>query len=105
MRGLLCIAALLALVLVATPVRAVSAPQDVSIPPLKERRSPAPATFSHWKHNTQHCYGCHPSVFPQARFGFTHEQMGEGLYCGSCHDGRAAKATSAMGCEECHAGR
>ena len=102
MRKWLFIAALPAVVLFATPIFAVSTPQEVRIPPLQERSKPVPSLFSHWRHNAQHCYSCHPSVFPQARFGFTHEEMQAGRYCGSCHDGQVAKATSAMRCEVCH---
>jgi len=92
-----------ALLLFATPIFAVNAPQDVRIPPLQERTAPAPALFSHWAHNSQHCYSCHPSAFPQTRLGFTHQDMREGRYCGSCHDGQAAKALRSMSCEGCHA--
>ncbi len=96
---------LCALLLFATPIFAVNAPQDVRIPPLKERTAPAPALFSHWGHNSQHCYNCHPSAFPQTLLGFTHQDMREGRYCGSCHDGQAAKALRSMSCEACHAPR
>jgi c(7)-type cytochrome triheme protein len=102
-RKWLLIAALPAVALFATPILAVSTPQEVRIPPLKERAKPTPALFSHWRHNAQHCYSCHPSVFPQAALGFTHEEMLAGRYCGSCHDGQIAKATNAMRCEVCHA--
>ena len=98
-------AGLCALLLFTTPIFAVNAPQDVRLPPLKERTTPAPARFSHWSHNSQHCYGCHPSVFPQSPLGFTHQDMQEGRACGSCHDGQAAKAVRTMRCEACHAPR
>lgn len=94
-----------ALLLFATPILAVNSPQDVRIPPLKERTSPAPALFSHWEHNSQHCYSCHPGAFPQASLGFTHRDMKEGRYCGSCHDGQGAKSVGKMHCEGCHAAR
>jgi c(7)-type cytochrome triheme protein len=99
------LAGLAALLSFATPILAVNAPQDVRLPPLKERTTPVSALFSHWGHNSQHCYSCHPSVFPQAPLGFTHQDMREGRYCGSCHDGRAAKAIRSMSCEACHAPR
>ncbi|WP_141322982.1 c(7)-type cytochrome triheme domain-containing protein [Myxococcus sp. AB025B] len=91
--------------LFAPPILAVNAPQDVRLPPLKERKAPVPALFSHWAHDSQRCYSCHPGVFPQAPLGFTHQDMREGRYCGSCHDGRAAKAPSSMRCEACHVPR
>jgi c(7)-type cytochrome triheme protein len=103
LRGWWWLVGLSAFLLLTTPILAVNAPQDVRIPPLKERTVPAPALFSHWGHNSLHCYSCHPGTFPQARLGFTHQDMREGRFCGSCHDGQAAKALSAMGCEACHA--
>jgi c(7)-type cytochrome triheme protein len=96
---------LAAFLLVATPIFAVNAPQDVRLPPLKQRTAPAQALFSHWGHNSQHCYSCHPTVFPQAQLGFTHQDMREGRYCGSCHNGQAAKDMRSMRCEGCHAPR
>ncbi len=93
------------LLLFATPILAVNAPQDVRIPSLKSRAAPPSARFSHWEHGAQHCYACHPGLFPQAPRGFTHQDMREGRYCGSCHEGRAAKAITAMRCETCHAPR
>jgi c(7)-type cytochrome triheme protein len=102
----LLLATLPATALFATSIFAVSgAPQEVRIPQVKERSLPAPVLFSHWRHNTQHCYSCHPTLFPQSRLGFTHQEMQAGLYCGACHDGQTAKAVSTMSCEVCHAAR
>ncbi len=98
-------ACVLATVLFAPPLLAVMTPQDVRIPQLAPRKLPPPALFSHWRHNTQHCYACHPSMFPQAPVGFTHQQMEQGLFCGACHDGRAATGVTAMRCEACHVAR
>ncbi|MCP3097960.1 hypothetical protein LZ198_03615 [Myxococcus sp. K15C18031901] len=97
--------ALVVPLLFASPILAVNTPQDVRLPPLEPRAAPVPARFSHWAHETQRCYTCHPGVFPQAPLGFTHQDMREGRYCGSCHDGRAAKAPASMRCEACHAPR
>ncbi|MCA9601588.1 MAG: cytochrome c3 family protein [Polyangiales bacterium] len=82
---------------------ASGAPEEVRIPPLKSRPMPPPATFSHWGHNHRQCYSCHPTVFPQSRMGFTHQDMQAGQFCGACHDGARAKAVIAMKCEGCHA--
>lgn len=90
-------------VLFALPLAAVTSPQDVRLPPLEPRKRPAPALFSHWRHAEQQCFNCHPAVFAQQRFGFTHAQMKEGRYCAACHDGKRGKAISAMTCESCHA--
>ena len=53
---------------------------------------PPRALFSHRTHQSFGCYACHPSVFPQALVGFTHDDMREGKFCGRCHDGRGAFA-------------
>ena len=102
-RALLLAASLPLTVLYSPPTLAVGAPQDVRIPQLKARAVPPPARFSHWRHNTQYCFSCHPALFAMAPAGFTHEEMRAGKACGACHDGRAAAAVAAMTCEGCHA--
>jgi len=97
--------ALVMVLLGAAPLFAVSTPQEVRIPSVTPRSAPPPARFSHWRHNSQHCYTCHPSIFPQALEGFTHAQMQAGQYCGACHDGQTAKAISGQKCEVCHESR
>lgn len=79
------------------------APQDVLIPSAKPREAPRSALFSHWRHQSQQCFNCHPTVFPQALKTMTHEQMKAGQFCGSCHDGHATQAIGTMRCEACHA--
>ena len=98
----LAVAALVGAGVFAAPLFAVSAPEVVRIPQVRPREKPPAAVFAHWRHNTFQCYSCHPSVFPQAPLGFTHQEMQAGRYCGSCHNGLAAKATTAMRCEDCH---
>jgi c(7)-type cytochrome triheme protein len=97
--------AVLVSALVAPPIFAVNAPQDVRIPPVAERSKPAPALFSHWQHGAQACYTCHPSVFPQGLKSFTHQDMHEGRFCADCHDGRKSQAIKSMRCEGCHVPR
>lgn len=63
---------------------------------------PPPALFSHRTHQSFGCYACHPSVFPQALVGFTHDEMREGKFCGRCHDGRVAFAIAGAECARCH---
>jgi c(7)-type cytochrome triheme protein len=63
---------------------------------------PPPALFSHRTHQTFGCYACHPTVFPQALVGFTHEEMREGKFCGRCHDGRTSFAIAGAECGRCH---
>lgn len=91
------------LALSVTPLWALNnVPQSVRIPSVKERAKPAPAVFSHWEHDQLQCFACHPGTFPQAPKGFTHQDMKEGRYCASCHDGRATTAIKEMRCEVCH---
>jgi c(7)-type cytochrome triheme protein len=60
------------------------------------------ALFSHRTHGALLCLGCHPATFPQAPVAFTHEDMGQGRFCGHCHDGRTAFAVTGAVCESCH---
>ena len=62
----------------------------------------AAALFSHRTHGSFGCYACHPSLFPQAAVGFTHEDMRGGRFCGRCHDDRTAFAIQGAACGRCH---
>jgi c(7)-type cytochrome triheme protein len=96
-----------AFALIATSVLAAGLSAAVSarlrIPPLAARTAPPAALFSHIEHGQAQCFVCHPSVFPQAPLGFTHAEMRESRYCGSCHTGTEARAIEGMACQECHA--
>jgi c(7)-type cytochrome triheme protein len=64
---------------------------------------PPRALFSHRVHESFGCYACHPSIFPQqTSLAFTHQEMGEGKFCGRCHDGRTAFAIAGAACARCH---
>ena len=63
---------------------------------------PPSALFSHRTHESFGCYACHPSTFPQALAGFSHEEMRAGKFCGRCHDGRTAFAIPGASCARCH---
>jgi c(7)-type cytochrome triheme protein len=63
---------------------------------------PPRALFSHRTHGSFGCYACHPAVFPQASFGFTHAEMREGRFCGRCHDGGTSFAIEGAACARCH---
>lgn len=91
----------------ALPTLVIGIPDTVRIPMLEERVDDEPnAVFSHWQHNQYQCYSCHPSLFPQRKLGFTHEDMSKGLYCGGCHDGRMAFDVDdrSISCDRCHVG-
>lgn len=72
-------------------------PRDPAAP-----RSVAAVLFSHRTHQSFGCYACHPSVFPQAPLGFTHEEMRQGRFCGQCHQGGIAFAIEGAACARCH---
>lgn len=72
-------------------------PAEVIVPIVKEHGKadpPAAGVFSHLQHDQYLCFTCHPTLFPRARMGFTHDQMDEGKFCGACHDGQTAPPTS-----------
>jgi c(7)-type cytochrome triheme protein len=84
-------------VLVSVSASVLAVPAEVRVPVVKEHGKadpPAPGVFSHWQHDQFLCFTCHPSLFPRARKGFTHDEMDEGKFCGACHDGRTASPTS-----------
>jgi c(7)-type cytochrome triheme protein len=90
------------------PVVTVALPATVRIPRAKDHRPGAPganALFSHRTHAPQHCYQCHPGLFPQALVPFTHADMDRGRFCGACHDGQRADAVASYRCESCHVPR
>jgi c(7)-type cytochrome triheme protein len=91
----------------AVPLAAVAIPALVRIPIVKPHGKDSPpeaAVFSHWSHGQYRCYACHPSIFPQAPKGFTHDDMDAGRFCGTCHDAKIAFASDESGvpCTRCH---
>lgn len=80
-------------------------PATVRIPIVREHGKGDPekaALFSHWGHNQYFCYTCHPTLFPQAAQGFTHDELDDGKFCAVCHSGRIAKSIDDMECTACH---
>lgn len=87
---------------------ALSMPDAVRIPIVEDHPAGAPADaalFRHGRHDQYTCAGCHPSLFPAWRAGFTHRDMNEGRFCGVCHDGTAASAIETLACGSCHVPR
>jgi c(7)-type cytochrome triheme protein len=91
-------------VLVATPVIGAAYPSALRIPRSQPGHAPTipAALFSHRTHGGFGCFACHPSTFPQAPLGFTHEDMNRGRYCGRCHEGGIAFAVAGTVCGKCH---
>ncbi len=107
-RGRFAGAALFVLVLAAAgAVAAFGAPAWVRIPIVKPHGPNDPqaaSMFSHPAHGQYQCSACHPSVFPQARRGFTHDDIDEGKFCGACHDNKIAFSIDNpdVRCGACH---
>lgn len=94
-------------VIIGGPALALGMPDKVRIPIVRPHGAgdpPDAAIFSHWDHDSYGCVSCHPSIFPQRKLGFTHDDMERGRYCGSCHDGQLAFSPKDKGveCESCH---
>ena len=90
------------------PLAVVAVPDTVRIPKVRPHPEGTPqpaALFSHWAHQSQRCFACHPSVFPQALQGFTHADMKPGQFCARCHGGAEALSVYSYRCEQCHVGR
>jgi c(7)-type cytochrome triheme protein len=65
----------------------------------------APAVFSHWYHRIRYkCYACHPAPFEMKAGAnpITMEGILAGKYCGTCHNGTVAWASSFDNCNRCH---
>jgi len=94
----------LAVLLTAASALAAAYPSALRIPRRDAGRAPAvpAALFSHRAHAATGCFTCHPSTFPQAPVGFTHEEMSRGKFCGRCHDGGVAFAVAGTACGKCH---
>jgi len=64
-----------------------------------------PSIFPHWIHRARYrCDACHDDLFEMKKGGtpVTMDLMKEGKVCGTCHDGRAAFASSFQTCSRCH---
>jgi c(7)-type cytochrome triheme protein len=86
----------------------VAVPDTVRIPKAHPHPPGTPqeaALFSHWGHGSTRCFACHPALFPQAPAAFTHADMRQGRFCGSCHRGGEARAIPTYRCEQCHVAR
>jgi c(7)-type cytochrome triheme protein len=94
----------IAAVAIGGPVLGAAFPAALRIPRKESTRvNPLPtALFSHRTHGALVCFACHPSTFPQAPVAFTHDDMGQGQFCGHCHDGRTAFAVTGTPCGTCH---
>lgn len=63
----------------------------------------SPATFSHTVHTAMfECSTCHTAIFKYKRggSGITMDDIYKGKFCGKCHDGKTAFAST--DCQKCH---
>ncbi len=102
-------AGVLGLLLAALVSAALAAPGDFVLPrkghPEGGEAFP-PAVFPHTLHRVLfRCYVCHDSLF-KMKLGADHitmEAIGNGRYCGACHNGNTAfEASSFSNCSRCH---
>ena len=66
-----------------------------------------PAVFPHWIHRIRYkCYACHPGLFKMKAGAdtVTMQAIGEGKFCGACHNGGPASAVAIDTCNSCHSG-
>jgi len=100
-RLLLAFAFALTPALVAAPIAVLAIPESIKLPTAPDQEEVG-ATFSHWSHSEYGCFVCHPTLFPQQKQSFTHDDMDKGMYCGACHNGKLAFAPGDADCETCH---
>lgn len=66
-------------------------------------RTALPSKFSHELHSKRSgCKECHPGIFSMKAGAaqVSMQDLGKGLYCGACHNGK--KAFSSSECSKCH---
>lgn len=64
-----------------------------------------PAVFPHWVHRIRYrCSTCHPAIFEMKAGAneITMESLGEGKFCGACHNGTTAFNVEFLTCARCH---
>lgn len=101
--------ALFALLVLATllPTPQVSAEQGdiVFTRKSKEGAEYPPATFPHYVHRMQFkCYVCHDAIFEMkaGANAVTMDAIGEGKFCGTCHNATIAFGATFESCQRCH---
>ena len=73
----------------------------------KPDSSASPAVLPHWFHRIRYaCSVCHPAIAPMEHKPglITMEKIGQGQFCGACHNGKTAFAVSFETCTRCHSG-
>jgi c(7)-type cytochrome triheme protein len=81
---------------------------DVTLKRQDGGTSPPPAVFPHWIHRIRFkCYACHPTIFEMkaGANAITMDEIREGKFCGTCHNGKIAWEVSFDTCNRCHVER
>lgn len=63
------------------------------------------AVFPHWAHRARfRCYVCHNAIFEMKAGAnpVSMDAIGQGKYCGACHNGKTAFAVGFDTCIRCH---
>jgi c(7)-type cytochrome triheme protein len=63
------------------------------------------AVFPHWVHRARfRCYVCHTAIFEMKAGAnpVSMDAIGQGKYCGTCHNGKSAFAVGFDTCIRCH---
>ena len=75
---------------------------------LSEKQGVKPVFFPHWSHRLRYsCRVCHFELdfaFDINKTEITEEENRNGVYCGTCHDGKVAFAHTKENCDRCHTG-
>ncbi|GBE01892.1 class III cytochrome C family protein [bacterium BMS3Bbin06] len=75
---------------------------------LSEKNGQKPVTFSHWSHRVKYtCRVCHLELEFNMKLNsteITEEANKNGLFCGTCHDGKTAFGHTGKNCKKCHNG-
>ena len=83
---------------------ALAVPGDIVFPRQAMQDLPN-AVFPHWFHRIRfRCFVCHPRIFPMevTSEGVTMDAIGEGKFCGACHNDRIAWRPTFDNCRRCH---
>lgn len=79
---------------------------NVVIDNFSKKNKIAPVVFQHWLHRAKYtCRVCHVDIgfaMKVGETGITEEDVQNGLYCGTCHNGKIAFEPNKQNCERCH---
>lgn len=81
---------------------------NILINRISEKNGVKPVFFSHWSHRIKYtCRVCHLELgfeFEVNTTEITEENSRNGLFCGTCHDGKISFGHTKDKCDKCHTG-